>query len=146
MSRWRWTDLALTHIFAGFLPTVGRPSAVALVSYFSFDVDHLVYCHSKVSSLVQGTFTPQQSRPCRAYPSRAPEHANQANLKWKISRACRVTRNVRRSETFLGGLAQTRQQRSKSATDAAECNGAANLGRSAVSFRDWRDLRLDVIR
>src|SRR6056297_2806344 len=70
MSRWRWTDLALTHIFAGFLPTVGRPSAVALVSYFSFDVDHLVYCHSKVSSLVQGTFTPQQSRPCRAYPMR----------------------------------------------------------------------------
>ena len=51
---------ALTHAFAGFLPTVGHPSAVAFVSYFAFKVSHLVYCSSKVSSLVQGTFTPQQ--------------------------------------------------------------------------------------
>src|SRR6056297_1919010 len=94
MSRWRWTDLALTHIFAGFLPTVGRPSAVALVSYFSFDVDHLVYCHSKVSSLVQGTFTPQQSHPCRAYPIRCNRAAKSGVLQWRINRRRRLIVDV----------------------------------------------------
>jgi hypothetical protein len=34
---------ALTHAFAGFLPTVGRPPAVAFTSYFANRSDHLVY-------------------------------------------------------------------------------------------------------
>jgi hypothetical protein len=33
----------LIGAFAGFLPTVGRPSAVALTSYFVDRSDHLVY-------------------------------------------------------------------------------------------------------
>ncbi len=48
----------ITHTIAGFLPTPGHPDAVAFVSYFSFDVGHLVYCYPKASSLAQGTGTP----------------------------------------------------------------------------------------
>ena len=40
MTEWRCSDPALTHIFAGFLPTVGHPSAVALASYFVSQKDN----------------------------------------------------------------------------------------------------------
>jgi len=49
----------LDGAFAGFLPTVGHPPAVALVSYF-VDRSHSRYtAFLKTFVLVQGTFTPQ---------------------------------------------------------------------------------------
>jgi len=43
-SGWRSSNPAFTHTIAGFLSTVGHPSAVALASYCLSSELHLVYC------------------------------------------------------------------------------------------------------
>jgi hypothetical protein len=67
-SGWSSTIPASKHTIAGFAPTPGHPDVVAFVSYFSFDVGHLVYSPPKSSQTRSRNFTRQQSRPCRAAP------------------------------------------------------------------------------
>jgi len=57
----------LTNTSAGFLPTVGHPSAVAFASYFCLVGLHLVYCPPIKTRFRTGDLHPTSSRPCRAY-------------------------------------------------------------------------------